>query len=514
MPSGHGKILIIGGGITGLCAGVYGLRCGYVVELLEMHERPGGLATSWRRGEYTFETCLHWLLGSNPERRMHAHWREVFDIDRLRFVHPVEYLRLETETGECLVIYSDPDQLEAELLRVSPEDSAESRRFVAAVREFQDVEIPEPPESLKDWLGLIPALLHLPAVKRWAGISLRDYGQRFKHPLLRRFFSGGELGNLSTIAVVLTLAWMGRHDAGYPIGGSQSVIGKVCETFQRLGGELRLGTRAQEILVEDGTAVGVRLRSGEEVRADWVISAADGHATLYDLLHGRFHEDALDEAYRTMEPFPSYAQVSLGVARSLPAEPGLVTRVLSTALQVDPLTALDQISFRIFNYDPTFAPSNRTAVTSALPTRNFAYWADLKHHDPAGYEAEKRRLAQAVITVLNCRIPGIDQAIEVVDVSTPATVIRYTGNWQGSTEGWLITPATGLRQLPITLPSLERFLMAGQWVAPGGGLPGGLMSARSTVRALCHLDHQPFLAHGPVIVADARAVGPGAHDGP
>jgi phytoene dehydrogenase-like protein len=56
-------------------------------------------------------------------------------------------------------------------------------------------------------------------------------------------------------------------------------------------------------------------------------------------------------------------------------------------------------------------------------------------------------------------------------VLTPATVIRYTGNWQGSMEGWLMTPATGPHQLHVTLPGLGRFLIAGQWVAPGGGLP-------------------------------------------
>ena len=61
-----GKVIIIGGGIAGLCAGVYARRCGYDVDLFEKHDRPGGLATSWRRGDYTFETCLHWLVGSNP----------------------------------------------------------------------------------------------------------------------------------------------------------------------------------------------------------------------------------------------------------------------------------------------------------------------------------------------------------------------------------------------------------------------------------------------------------------
>ena len=48
------KIIIIGGGIAGLCAGVYARKCGYRAEVLEMNETAGGLATSWRRGDYKF----------------------------------------------------------------------------------------------------------------------------------------------------------------------------------------------------------------------------------------------------------------------------------------------------------------------------------------------------------------------------------------------------------------------------------------------------------------------------
>ena len=90
------KIIIIGGGIAGLCAAVYARKCGYEVDVLEMGHTPGGLATSWRRGDYIFETCLHWLLGSNPKGPFHSRWLEVFDIEKLTFVDQEEYMRLET----------------------------------------------------------------------------------------------------------------------------------------------------------------------------------------------------------------------------------------------------------------------------------------------------------------------------------------------------------------------------------------------------------------------------------
>ncbi len=80
-------------------------------------------------------------------------------------------------------------------------------------------------------------------------------------------------------------------------------------------------------------------------------------------------------------------------------------------------------------------------------------------------------MAESVIDVLEKRVPGLRAAIEVVDVATPASIFRYTGNWQGSMEGWLPTPKTGFRPLPKTLPGLRNFMMVGQWVCPVAACP-------------------------------------------
>jgi phytoene dehydrogenase-like protein len=42
-------MIIIGAGIAGLAAGCYARVNGYDVRLLEMHDKPGGLCTSWQR---------------------------------------------------------------------------------------------------------------------------------------------------------------------------------------------------------------------------------------------------------------------------------------------------------------------------------------------------------------------------------------------------------------------------------------------------------------------------------
>lgn len=488
------KIAIVGAGIAGLCAAVYAQQCGYQTEVFEMHETPGGLATSWRRGDYTFETCLHWLLGASPTGQLHSRWREVLDIDKLTFLTPEEYVRVQAPDGTCLHVYSNIDRLEAEMLKVAPQDKAAIHHFASATRSLANFRLPDSGDGLfANWMTYLHDVPYLHLLKDLSSQTCEEYGSRFTNPLLRSFFGHGDLAQLSVVALVLSLGWMSEGDAAYPIGGSQAVIRLIVQKLENLGGKLRLGAKVKRILVENDTAVGLELENGERIAADWVISAADGHATVFDLLEGKYLDQSTEELHEDFETFPSYLQVSLGVARDLSSQPGFLTRLLNSPLEVDPGTRLNQISFRIFHYDPTFAPAGKTSVTCFLPTRNFEYWTHLHKHEHAAYEAEKHRIAEAVIAILGKNIPDLRQSIEVVDVSTPATVIHYTGNWKGSMEGWLMTPQTKFGALPNTLPGLRNFFMAGQWVMPGGGLPSGLMTARAAIQSICKHGHVPFL---------------------
>jgi phytoene dehydrogenase-like protein len=494
MQANGKKIIIIGGGIAGLCAGVYAQKCGYEAEVLEKNDTAGGLAKSWRRGDYIFETCLHWLLGSNPKGDLYPRWQEVFDIDRLTFVNPEEFARIEAPDGRCLRVYSNVDRLETEMLRVAPQDEFAIRHFTGAIRSLGKFRLPDPGEGLGgNWLTYLHDAPYLPLMRELSKQTCAEYSRRFTEPLSRAFFGEGEMAELSVLVLVFSLAWMNQGNAGDPIGGSQAVIRAIVERLTSLGGRLRLGAKVDRILVEDDCAVGVELAGGERIAADWVISGADGHATIYDLLGGRYIDKATEKTYEELVPFPSYLQVSLGVAKVLVDQAGFVTLLLDAPVEVDPGTRLWQIPFRIFHYDPTFAPAGKTAVTCVLPTRNFEYWTHLQRHEPAAYQAEKQRIAEAVTKVLERRIPDIRQAIEATDVSTPATVIRVTGNWKGSMEGWLLTPDSGFGMLPNTLPGLGNFMMVGQWVMPGGGLPSGLMTARAAMQAVCRHDRLPFL---------------------
>ncbi len=78
--------LIIGAGIAGLASGCYVWMNEYDTRIFEMHDKPGGLCTSWTRKGYTIDWCLHWLVGSAPGPGFHRIWQELGAVQGRSFV--------------------------------------------------------------------------------------------------------------------------------------------------------------------------------------------------------------------------------------------------------------------------------------------------------------------------------------------------------------------------------------------------------------------------------------------
>jgi phytoene dehydrogenase-like protein len=266
-----------------------------------------------------------------------------------------------------------------------------------------------------------------------------------------------------------------------------------------LGGEIRYGTRVVEILTERTGASdrvrGVRLADGGEEPAEVVVSAADGHATIYEMLGGRYVDEELRGCYErgALPLFPPILFIGVGVANDFAAETRRITGLhfpLAEPIEAGAVVR-HELAARIVNFDPAMAPEGKTVITVMMEADG-EYWCGLREKDKKKYAAEKARIGEAVVRALDGRFPGLKDQVEMLDVATPATTVRYTGNWRASFEGWLPTPKYLAKGLPCRLPGLDDFYMAGQWVQPGGGLPSGVMTARQVQQRICKRDGVAF----------------------
>ena len=496
------KVLIIGAGVSGLSVGCYLQMNGFDTEIFEMHNQPGGLCTAWKRGGYTFDGCIHWLMGSGPASNMHQVWRELHAVQGRRFVEWDEYMRVRLTGGETFTIYTDPARLEKEMLRLAPEDGKLIGRFCAAIRRFSTIDMPVTTEKMGLFQRLgyfLPWISLAPAMKTWGTMNVQSFCSRLKSrelaEALGTLFGGdGSMPDFPMVGLIMMLSFMHKKSSGYPIGGSLEFARAIMRRYLELGGRIRYGARVEQILVEQDKAVGI-VCAGQEHRADEVISCADGHATLYDMLGGRYLSPALRAAYETYPVFPSLIYVGLGIGRDLRDRPAATVFPLKQPIVLeDGALSLRRLGVRFFNFDPTLAPEGKTSAIVMIESRNLAWWSGLRTAEPARYKEEKRKVGEQVIQALEQELGGIAPFVEVVDVATPATWHRYTGNWQGSYEGFVPTRKTMMKNLGFTLPGLANFYMHGQWVSLGGGLPPAGINARALAKILCRKHGKRFSA--------------------
>ena len=124
------KIIIIGGGISGLSAGIYGLDNDFDVTIYEKHNIVGGQCTGWVRDNSFIDGCAHWVVGTSPKSKFYPLWRYVGAFDSNSIVYETDYFSKFDINGEIVTFYSDLDKLENELLRVGPEDKKQIKRFI------------------------------------------------------------------------------------------------------------------------------------------------------------------------------------------------------------------------------------------------------------------------------------------------------------------------------------------------------------------------------------------------
>ena len=297
---------------------------------------------------------------------------------------------------------------------------------------------------------------------------------------------------------MIPMAAYDQKSAGYPLGGSLYFAQLLEKKYLELGGEIHYKTPVLKINTQADEAVSITVRNNKIYYQDYIISAADWKLTICDLLDAKFDKENQDRLIRDREFIPYYSslQCSFGVAMDLSDVPHFTRFPLEVPLQSPDGMEYDRFEIHIYNYDPTLAPAGKTCVVVNFYTRNSDFWIDLRKNKRVEYRRVKTAWMEQVIGVLNQRIPGFRAHLEETDLSTPATYLRYTNNWKGSTQGWLPN-ANLLKPSPvkIKIPGLKNVFLASHWNQPGGGLPIAISKGREVTQVLCKLNGKKFRTH-------------------
>ena len=496
------SVIIIGAGLSGLSAGCYCRMNGYATRIFEHHTGPGGVASTWRRGEYLIDGGVHFLMGHRPGTATYERYRELGATAGQAFLDMKEYAAYTSEAdGREVRVTSDLDATFAALKALSPADAGvlddlHKHALHMTTVDLDAYDMARPPELGGGSADNLHQLWHLRhQLKHFSGHNARPVAQVAKgihDPFLRWILENLFLPEVPVWFVSMLLGLLSGNQIGLLSEGSLSFARSIERRYLDLGGEVTYRSTVAEVLVENDRAIGVRLLDGTEHRADIVVSAADGYTTIFGMLGGRYLSDKVRNRYRRWPLFRPVVSVSFGLDRTFPDEAVLTMVALDRPLAVGGHTA-PGCSIRIFNYGDSFAPAGKTVVQVQVET-DWDTWHDLRRSDRPAYEAKKAETASQILSHLDRRWPGFSSRVDMTDVATPYTIWRYTGNHRGSYEGWLPTSENITTVMERTLPGLSNFYMAGQWVVPGGGVPPSLYSGRHVAQIICKRDGREFVA--------------------
>ncbi|MFX0086542.1 MAG: phytoene desaturase family protein, partial [Candidatus Hodarchaeota archaeon] len=385
---------------------------------------------------------------------------------------------------------------------ISPEDEKAINEFIDAICYFQKSDmfsktIGKPREfyNILDFVKMIPQIPTLRFMKKWYDLTADQYSNDFSHPILQKIIKN----LLSPILFeILVLAEMDRRNSGFPIKGALKFSKLIEKKYLELGGKIFYSKKAVDINISSSPhlkqdfVTGITLQSGEVINADIVISAMDGKTTIFKMLDGKYLNKDIKETYEKSKLNPSRIYISIGLNKRIKSGAGVDRILLEKPFFLPDGTEFEAIDFRIFDFN-SFAPEGKTLVNVEFPTYEYTYWAELRETDKETYEMKKQIIVDTVIENMEKAFSEIRTYVDMIDVATPATFHRYTGNWKGSIQGWDNENIFSRKFIKKELPNLKNFYMTGQWVQPGGGVPAVFLNGRDLAKILCKKESQKFL---------------------
>jgi phytoene dehydrogenase-like protein len=263
---------------------------------------------------------------------------------------------------------------------------------------------------------------------------------------------------------------------------------RMAARYASLGGKFTGKARVEKIIVTNGKAIGVRLVDGTVKYADYIIGACDLHALMYDMLDGKYVTPKIKKAFNEWPLFKPIVQVSFGINKTIDSRFHTI-QVMAPGQTIGSTALKGGYGVSNYNHDPEITPEGK-CVMKMLFDSPFELWEHMEGED---YRREKGRIANDACRLLEKLYPEVKGHIDVVDVATPLTGIRYTGVWKGAYEGFLPTSKNMGKGLSMKVKGLENFYLIGQWIFPGGGLPPAAQSGKWVFQLITGKEKKKFL---------------------
>jgi phytoene desaturase len=486
--------VVIGSGFGGLAAAVRLGARGYRVTVLEKLDAPGGRAYVFRQDGFVFDggptiVTAPFLL----EELWDLCGRRLADDVELRPITP--FYRIRFADGEVFDYTGDADAMRAEIARFSVADVAGYDKFMAASQEIYRTGFEElgdvPFSHVTDMLAVAPDLLRLGSLRSVFGLVskyIKDARLRVVfsfHPLL---VGGNPFAASSIYSLICFLER--RWGVHFAMGGTGRLVSGLVGLIEGQGGRVRCNAEVAEITVRDGRATGVRLASGETMRADIVVSNACSAFTYNTLLgrqkRRRWTDRRIARGRYSMSLFVWY----FGTRRTYPdvAHHTILLGPRYRELLRDIFTRHHLAEdFSLYLHRPTatdtsLAPPDCDSFYVLSPVPNLVGATDWQSAAEPYRQSIEKALSETIL-------PGLGDAIVSSHMMTPQDFSDRLLSYKGAAFGLepILTQSAWFRPHNES-EEVERLYLVGAGTHPGAGLPGVLSSARVLDRVVPHAD--------------------------
>ncbi len=493
------SILIIGGGVSGLSAGIHAQLLGFSSTIVEKNPAPGGICTAWRRQGFHIDGSMHWLTGTQPGNTTYDMWRTLGVLgDNVRLI-PNTSQGVYEYGGVSFNVPRDLDEYKRTLLEIAPRDRRHINRLVRDIRTVALMDMPAeaPVEFLprkKKLELLLPMLRMRLFVGKRATMTNGEYAKRFKSPVLKKYFGIWPQSEDQHMGYLFKTAMLSRGNADYPEGGSARLVKNMVARYISLGGKILTSKEAGEIVTKDGVCTSVRFNDGTELNADYVLCACDPSVTLNRLLRGKYRVPEFEERYNDTEKYYlTSCFIAVFALDFIPEGLPALTTFTGLPLKVGHSVA-ESFPLRSFSFEPDFSPAGSLLLTMDITQRDadYEFWSKLRADNLAAYQVHKLGIANELLRRILTRFPEWQGHIRVIDTLTPATYNRYTGAYHGA---WMaFRSKAGGKRMTHTgeIPGLKNVMLTGQWLQPSGGLPVAAAMSKFSVQRICKKEGMDF----------------------